>query len=125
MSEKAAVWGCGRGKDWESCSGKKKHSCCPTSTASTNIRASLLAAEQNWLLGATVCGWSYQGLATEVAKDPDPGACTAPGVRAPHSQVLANLPKPLRQRKISKIQITSAALLSQSQGKLVVIEGHT
>lgn len=24
MSEKAAVWGCGRGKDWESCLGKKK-----------------------------------------------------------------------------------------------------
>lgn len=123
MSEKAAVWGCGRGKDWESCSGKKKHSCCPTRTASTNVRASLLAAEQSWLLGATVCGWSYQGLATEVAKDPDPGACTAPGVRPLTHK--ANLPKPLRQQKISKIQITPAALLRLSQGKMAVIEGHT
>lgn len=37
--------------------------------------------------------------------DPDPSACTVPGI-APHSQVLAVLPKPETGREISKVQIT-------------------
>lgn len=45
MSEKATVQGVGRGKDWENCSGKKKHSCCSTPTTSNNVTASLLAAD--------------------------------------------------------------------------------
>lgn len=48
MSEKNPLFGGGGsegGKNWESCSGKKKHSCCSTPTASTDVRASLLAAD--------------------------------------------------------------------------------
>lgn len=63
-----------------------------------------------WLLGdggGGATGWSYQGIATKVAMDSNPSACSPWGT-APHSQMLMSLPKPLRQRKISEIQVTTS-----------------